>query len=135
MGPARAVAVGTGAVAVGLLVWLTLAQWDLANRVAAIASAVGTVAAAGIAVWAVLRTPPTAPSPTPPVGGGIRVEKSGRADTGPGGTAITGVRVRGVVPPGGIEVTRSGPACATGTGDGTGPEGREAVTGVDVGDG
>src|SRR5690348_13501351 len=53
---ARAAAIATGILVVGMLVWLTVAQWELANRVATIASAVGTVAAAGIAIWAVWRT-------------------------------------------------------------------------------
>jgi hypothetical protein len=56
MRKARAAAIATGVVTMGLLVWLTVAKWEEADRVAIIASAVGAVTAAGIAIWAVLRT-------------------------------------------------------------------------------
>jgi hypothetical protein len=121
------VAVVTGVITAGLLVWLCVAQWEQANRVATIASAVGAVAAAGIAIWAVLRTTPPASVPPGSAGGGIRVRRSGPARAGQGGTAISGVRLAGTVPQGGVEVDRSGPARADGDGDG------DAVTGADVG--
>ncbi len=124
MSKTRITAVVTGVVAAGLLVWLTVAQWEQANRVATIASAVGTVAAAGIAIWAGLRTPPHG-TPANPASGGIRVQRTGRARTGQRGAAITGVRSTGAVPPGGVEVDRSGSARTDGDGD--------AVTGVDLG--
>lgn len=124
MSKTRITAVVTGVVAAGLLVWLTVAQWEQANRVATIASAVGTVAAAGIAIWAGLRTPPHG-TPANPASGGIRVQRTGRGRTGQRGAAITGVRSTGAVPPGGVEVDRSGSARTDGDGD--------AVTGVDLG--
>jgi hypothetical protein len=68
----RLVAVLTCLVVSGLVIWLVLAPWEQADRVASIASALGTVAAVGVAVWAAVRKPPgerpptTKPRPEPP---------------------------------------------------------------------
>lgn len=96
----------------GLAGWFALAKWDDANKVAAVLSALGAVAAVGVAVWAALRAAPgssvrvsrtgkaTASSgeansgfrgPGGPVAGGVRVERTGDAETA-GGDANSGVR-------------------------------------------
>jgi hypothetical protein len=100
---------------VGLLAgWFAMAQWEQANRVATVTSALGAVAAVGVAVWAVLRG-----SSVP--GKLVRASRTGKAISGRQGSANTGVRVaRG----------RSGRVVADRTGDADSSGGGDANTGV-----
>lgn len=98
----------------GLGVWLAMARWDDANKVAAIASALGAVAAVGVAVWAAVRRPQSQKS--------LTVSDTGRAIANYGGTAITGVSGRADHSERSVQVKRTGNATASGDGS--------AVTGV-----
>ena len=76
------VLMATAGVVITLAVLLVLLRWDSANKVAVVVSALATVAAVGVAVWAAL----------PAVSGmGVRVSRTGRATAGPGGRANSGV--------------------------------------------
>ncbi|MGW0520756.1 hypothetical protein [Crossiella sp. NPDC003009] len=68
----------------GLLVWLAVIRWEDANKIATAASALGAVAAVGVAVWTALRSPKA--------GGSIRVSGTGKATASGGGSANTGFR-------------------------------------------
>jgi hypothetical protein len=96
----------------GLGAWFTLARWEDANRMATVASALGAVAAVGVAVWAALRGPAGA-------GGSriarVRVSGTGDAKAGSGGRANTGLHARGDI--GSARVENTGRAEATGGGD------------------
>ncbi|XVS67809.1 hypothetical protein ACQPYE_17720 [Actinosynnema sp. CA-299493] len=81
--------------------WFALARWDDANKVAAIASALGAVAAVGVAVWAALRTSAASRS--------VVVRRTGRAEARGGGAANSGVRGR---MQGRVRVDRTGDALA-----------------------
>jgi hypothetical protein len=97
-------------VVVGALgAWFAVARWDDANKVAAVASALGAVVAVGVAVWAALRTAP---------GNAITVRRTGRAEARGGGSATTGVRGR---VDGTVRVERTGDAVS---------DGGDATTGV-----
>lgn len=91
MNTGRAVLLLTCLVVAALGGWFALARWDDANKVAAIASALGAVAAVGVAVWAALRTSTSGPS--------VIVRRTGRSEARGGGAANSGVRgrVRGPV--------------------------------------
>ncbi|CAM3959184.1 hypothetical protein KIPE111705_33505 [Kibdelosporangium persicum] len=89
----------------GLGVWFAVVRWEDANKIATAASALGAVAAVGVAVWAALRTPPARKS--------VKVSNTGDATADSGGRAITGV----VGNAGHVRVTRTGDAKASGGGD------------------
>lgn len=99
-------------VVTGLGVWLVVAQWEQANRVATIASALGTVAVVGVGIWAAVREPGTS----------VRAVRTGAAQAGRGGTATSGVRVSGSTLPRSAHAEQTGPAQAGEDGD--------AITGV-----
>jgi Kef-type K+ transport system membrane component KefB len=82
---ARVVLVVTLFVVAGLAGWFALAKWDDANKVATVLSALGAVAAVGVAVWIALRA---APGPS------VRVSQTGRA-TASSGEANSGFRSSG----------------------------------------
>jgi hypothetical protein len=92
--------------------WFALARWEDANRVATAASALGALAAIGVAVWAALRTP---------AGAGdsrinrVRISDTGDAKAGSGGRANTGLRGSGDIRSARVEHT--GRAEAEGGGD------------------
>jgi cytosine/uracil/thiamine/allantoin permease len=111
MSTRRVVLVVTFLVVAGLGVWFAVAQWDQANRVATVASALGAVAAVGVAVWAALRGSGADEA------GSLRVSRSGTAIAGRGGTANTGVRASASTLRGPVGVNRSGDADASGGGD------------------
>jgi hypothetical protein len=91
---------------------VTVTRWEYANRIATIASALATVAAVGVAVWAAL----------PGSGAGVRASRTGNATArGRGSRANTGL----TGPP------ASGPAVADRTGDAEATGGGSATTGVD----
>lgn len=69
----------------GLAGWFAVVRWDDANKVAAFTSALGAVAAVGVAIWAALRT--SGP-------GQVTVRRTGRAEARGGGSANSGVRGR-----------------------------------------
>jgi hypothetical protein len=96
-----------------LCVLFSVMQWDQANRVATVVSAVSAVAAVGVGVWAALAGP-SAP---------IRVTRAGLATATGGGRATSGVRAK----PGasGIVVEKTGEAKADG-------DGSSATSGVDL---
>ncbi|MEV6242482.1 hypothetical protein [Lentzea sp. NPDC051838] len=74
----------------GLAGWFALAKWDQANKVATVASALGAVAAVGVAIWVALRS---SPSQAERANSRIRVARTGDATAvGAGSSAITGVR-------------------------------------------
>ncbi|MGH3380760.1 MAG: hypothetical protein ACRDS0_17670 [Pseudonocardiaceae bacterium] len=115
MGERRVVLVVTCVIVAVLAVVFGLLSWEHANEVATSVSALADVTAVGVAVWAAF--PGSA-------GAKIRVVGSGRAMSGPGGTAVSGVRAPAPKEPGEIEVKRSGHVDASAGGD--------AVSGVDV---
>ncbi|MDA3646836.1 hypothetical protein LZ318_40990 [Saccharopolyspora indica] len=84
MNTGRAVLLLTCLAVAGLGGWFAVARWDDANKVAAFASALGAVAAVGVAIWAALRTSARGPS--------VRVRRTGRAEARGGGSANSGVR-------------------------------------------
>jgi hypothetical protein len=84
MNTGRVVLLVTCLVVAGLGGWFAVARWDDANRIAAFASALGAVAAVGVAIWAALRTTSS---------GSIVVRRTGRAESY-GGSANTGVHGR-----------------------------------------
>lgn len=83
-------------------------QWDRADRVATVASALAAVASVGVAVWAGL-----------PRSGSVRVSDTGNAVAGAGGMATTGLAGPATELVSGIEVDRTGDADASGGGDAT----------------
>lgn len=110
----RVVLIVSAVVVAALGGWFAVARWDDANKVAAILSALGAVAAVGVTVWAALRVPPSRKS--------LVVSDTGRAVAGSGGRAITGISGAPDGVDGPVRVERTGDADATGGGD--------AVTGV-----
>lgn len=103
----------------GLGGWFAVARWDQTNKVATVASALGAVAAVGIAIWTALRDSSGRPRRT----GGIRAAGTGKATArGAGSSATTGVRGKS----GG-----TGALSARDTGDAEAEGGGRAVTGVD----
>jgi hypothetical protein len=104
----------TCVVVAGVGAMFAVLQWDVANRVATMASALGAVAAVGIAVWAALPSRRSASSGSAVV----RAERTGDAVSGRGGIATSGIWVRGQVD-GSLEARRTGAADATRGGDAT----------------
>ncbi|NGY64105.1 hypothetical protein G7043_34810 [Lentzea sp. NEAU-D13] len=109
MNTGRAVLLLTCLVVAGLAGWFAIARWDDANKVAAFASALGAVAAVGVAVWAALRTSGS---------GQVTVRRTGRAEARGGGSANSGVRGK-----------TSGPVRVEDTGDAVADDG-DANSGV-----
>jgi hypothetical protein len=107
----RVVLIVTCLVVAGLGVTFVLLGWDQANRVATVASALGAVAAVGIAVWAAL--PGRATS--------IRASRTGTATARDGGVAVSGVQG---------PATPAGPLHADRTGDATGTADGQATSGI-----
>jgi hypothetical protein len=105
MNAGRVVLVLTCLLVAGLGGWFAVARWDEANKVATMASALGAVAAVGVAVWVALREP----GPR----GSIRVSRTSRAAAGKGGRANTGVRGN-AVDAGSVRVEHTGDAEAIG---------------------
>lgn len=89
----------------GLGVTFVLLAWDQANRVATVASALGAVAAVGVAIWAALQGRTSS----------VRASRTGAATARDGGVAVSGVQGLSApaVP---LHVDRTGDA--TGTADG-----------------
>ena len=100
-------------VVAGLGTWFALSRWDDANRLATIASALGAVAAIGIAIWSALHGPSPQKS--------VTVKNTGKA-TATSGKAVTGVVGRGSI--GMIRVEQTGDAKTSGDGN--------AITGVEL---
>lgn len=111
----RVVLVVTCVVVAGLAVVFGVVQWDRANRIAVVVSALAAVAAVGVAVWAAL------PSRT---GTTVTADGTGDAVAGKGGTANTGVKVSATGLPNRVEAKRTGKADASWGGD--------ANTGIDL---
>ncbi|MET8800006.1 hypothetical protein ABZV91_26875 [Nocardia sp. NPDC004568] len=112
MGMGRLALIVTSLLVAALATVLVVVQWEQANKVATSVSALGAVAAVGVAVWAALRGP---------TGGTIRVTHSGAATSGGGGRAVSGVRAS----------NGSATLVATDTGDADASAGGEATTGID----
>jgi hypothetical protein len=115
MSTGRVALLVTCVVVAGLGTWFALSRWDDANRIATVASALGAVAAVGVAVWAAFRAP--APERS------VTVSDTGNATATGGGKAVTGVTGRGESV-GTVRVERTGDAKSSGDGD--------AVTGVEL---
>lgn len=93
-------------VAVAVLgVWITVVTWDEANKIAVVASALASVAAVGVAVWAALRGTRSADS--------IEVSRTGDAVSKGNGQANTGLSGK-VRRTGSVRVHDTGRAEATG---------------------
>jgi hypothetical protein len=108
----------TCVVVAGFGIWFALAKWDQANKVASIASALGAIAAVGVAVWATLRSSSGAGGPM----SRIRASGTGRATAlGTGSSAVSGVRGT---------AGESGPIKVRNTGDAEAGKGGSAVSGV-----
>ena len=116
MNMGRVAVVVTSVVVAGLLVWFVVARWEDANRIATVSSALGAVAAVGVAVWAALRGSRTEKS--------IGVFDTGTATANSGGRAITGLSGDHEKVSGSVRVEQTGNAKATGGGD--------AVTGAQL---
>jgi len=112
MNTGRVALVVTCVVVAGLGTWFAVSRWDDANRIATVASALGAIAAVGVAIWAALRTPSPQKS--------ITVKDTGTAS---GRKAVTGV-IGKADSVGTIRVERTGDATASGDGN--------AVTGVEL---
>jgi hypothetical protein len=93
----------------GLGGWFAVTRWDDANKIAAFASALGAVAAVGVAIWAALRTTSS---------GSIVVRRTGAAESR-GGSANTGMRGRAA---GSVRVEDTGAATSDGGDANTGAE-------------
>ena len=99
----RLALVVTCLVVAGAGVWLAIARWEDANKLATVLSALGAVAAVGVAVWAALRGSSQS----------ARASRTGSAAAGYGGVANTGVQ--GTVS-GDVRVSRTGDAQVEGDG-------------------
>jgi hypothetical protein len=106
VGTRRVVLVMTCVIVATLAVVLTVLRWEQANKVATSASALAGVAAVGLAVWAAIRGSSAR----------VRVSNTGKATSGPGGKAVTGMSgpVAGAEE---VVVDRTGDADASGGGD------------------
>jgi hypothetical protein len=112
MSPRRIVLLTTVLAALGLSVWLSLASWDSASRVATIVSAVAAVALLGVGVWAAL---PGASSKD-----GVRASRTGRAVArGRDSTATSGITATVGKIEGNQEAHRTGVADASDGGEAT----------------
>ena len=109
MNKGRAALIVTCGVVAGLGAWFAIARWEDANRIATVASALGAVAAVGIAIWAALRTPARPNS--------INIKDTGKANADSGGHANTGLRGKAASLDGGLEISGTGDAESTGRGN------------------
>jgi hypothetical protein len=100
----------------GLGMWFAVARWDDANKIATMASALGAIAAVGVAIWAAMRSPLSDRS--------LTVSDTGKATADSGGKAITGVSGKADTVEAAVGVERTGDAKAAGGGD--------AVTGAQL---
>ena len=75
----------TCVVVAGLAAALTLTSWNTANQIATVASALGAVAAVGVAVWAALPRSDSGPKASH-TGSAIATGPESRANTGVIGT-------------------------------------------------
>jgi hypothetical protein len=105
-------------VVAGLAGWFAVARRDDANKIATVVSALGSLAAVGVAVWTVLRSSSgqsaqvTSPTAVPPV----EASRTGKATSGRGGVANTGVRAKAAKVKGPVRAARTGDADASGGG-------------------
>jgi hypothetical protein len=95
-------------------------RWDHADKFATGISAIASVAAVGVAVWAALPN-----IPERDVRRGIRVSGTPKRVSGPGGHAVTGVRAGATAGDADVVVEQTGDADASAGGD--------AITGIDLG--
>jgi hypothetical protein len=88
--------------------WLAFVEWGDASKVATVVSALGAVAAVGVAVWAALRAPSA--------GGVVVVSRTGRATSRAGGRAVTGFsgRAGGAAGSSSVRVEDTGDADSSG---------------------
>jgi hypothetical protein len=84
----------TGVAVAGLATFFAVARWEDANRVATTASALGAVAAIGVAVWAAVRTGGPRPANTVTQTGKATARSRGRANTGHRGPSDADTNVR-----------------------------------------
>src|SRR5688500_5977580 len=77
----RLILVATLLLVAGLGFWFAVARWEDANKVASVLSAVAGVAAVGVALWAVLRSPAT-PQQITVTGTGRAESRTDDANTG-----------------------------------------------------
>jgi hypothetical protein len=104
----QAILVATAAIAAIFGGILVLIRWDDANKIAETVSAIASVTAVGVAIWAALPGQGTSPN--------LRVSRTGSAWAGPGGQANTGIS--GSAPPrASMQVHRTGRADASREGD------------------
>jgi hypothetical protein len=101
----------TGLVVAALGGVFAVTQWDTADRLATVLSALAAVAAVGISVWAAL--------PAAGRGTSVRVVGSGKAVAGAGGTAVTGASGPAGSAPHQVDVQNTGDADASNGGDAT----------------
>lgn len=116
MNVGRVTLVASCLVVAGLGMWFVVARWDQANKVATAVSALGALAAVGVAIWSALR--PAQPQRS------LTVTDTGRATAEDGGRAVTGMSGRASRVDGPLRVERTGDAKASGGGD--------AVTGAQL---
>ncbi|GAA3129838.1 hypothetical protein [Streptosporangium carneum] len=111
MGARRGVLAVTCVVVAVFGVVFTVIRWEQADRIATAVSALGALAAVGVAVWAALPGTGTRTR--------VRVSGTGKAVSGPGGQAVTGVSGAVAAAAGEIVVERTGDADASEGGDAT----------------
>ncbi|MEJ3749577.1 hypothetical protein WEI85_40745 [Actinomycetes bacterium KLBMP 9797] len=116
MSSGRVALIITGVLVAAAGLWFAFARWDTANKVATVGSALGAVAAIGVAVWTALRDARSR--------GSIVVSDTGPATADSGGAAITGVSGAAGAVAGSVSVRRTGDARTHGGGD--------AVTGAQL---
>jgi hypothetical protein len=107
----RVVVLVTVLTVAGLLVWLSVVNWDSASKIATVVCALGAVAAVGVAIWGAL--------PASGLAKGIAASRTGKAVARRNGSAITGVRAPASNPGGPVRADRTGDAEASGGGDAT----------------
>lgn len=96
---------------IGLLVWLTMAKWSSASKIAAVVSALGAVAAVGVAIWAAF--------PGSVSAGSVRASRTGKAIARRGSHAISGIALSTHNSQGKLNADRTGDAEASDGGEAT----------------
>lgn len=114
MNPRRMVLLLTCLAVAGLLIWLAVAKWTEASKIATIISALAAVAAVGVAVWAAL--------PRSGSMGSVRASRTGNAVARGNSTATSGIVAR--TRWSGDQIT------ADSTGDADASDGGDATSGV-----
>jgi hypothetical protein len=104
----RLALISTCVVVAGAGTWFAAARWDDANKVATVASALGALAAVGVAVWAAVRSTRQ--------GSSVTATDTGRATAGRGGTAVSGVVSPSDAAGADVRAQRTGDARADGAG-------------------